>query len=507
MEARRGQVLAALGVLLLGTLLFRLPVLLNANGVHSDAAVVGLQARHMLQGEWSWYLWGAGYQGSFDAVLAAIFFRVAGPTPLALMLVPLVGHVLLEVLTFDMLRRRLGVWGGLLATLPVVFTPQAVNGVVLYAPRQWAITFIFLGLWLLEGASQSRRPLLRYVVGVALGPVAAWLDLFTLQLMPGFIAFALACCVDDWRGFAAGWRRVAATLGGVVLGWLANRWLRSQPGRSSTTAKLSLEPLEHNARLLWEQCLPWLLGYGVNRADDTYNMVRWEPPLAFALLQKLGAVLFVVGVVVGGLALFSRRLPWRVRRLGGVGGMVSAAALGGFLLSHQPVDMWSARYLAPIIWFAPFALAPAALLLRTRRFAVALAPYIVTAAVGGWVSYGPYVDGPLPRRDARGVADEEREVARVLREHGVTAGAAQFWIAYRLTFLFEENPVLMPINPGEDRYPPYRKAFEEASRVAYIFHPSEGVEQPEPYEARLREQGARYERVKVADYTLLIVTR
>jgi hypothetical protein len=218
-------------------------------------------------------------------------------------------------------------------------------------------------------------------------------------------------------------------------------------------------------------------------------------------------VLFVVGVVVGGLALFSWRLPWRVRRLGGVGGMVSAAALGGFLLSHQPVDMWSARYLAPIIWFAPFALAPAALLLRTRRFALALAPYVITGAVGGWVSYGPYVDGPLPRRDARGVAEEEREVARVLRERGVTAGAAQFWIAYRLTFLFEENPVLMPINPGEDRYLPYRKAFEEASRVAYIFHPSEGVEQPEPHEARLREQGARYERVKVADYTLLIVTR
>ena len=506
-EARRGQTLAALGLLLLGTLLFRLPVLLNAGGVHADAAVVGLQARHMLQGEWSWFLWGAGYQSSFDAVLAALAFRVAGATPLILMLVPLAGHLLLEVLTFDILRRRLGVWAGLLATLPVVFTPQAVNGVVLYAPRQWSITFIFVGLWLLEGASQSRRPLPRYVAGMAMGPIAAAVDLYTLQLMPGFAAFALACSVDDWSGLTSRWRRLAATGGGAVLGWVANRLIRRHPGASTGTARLSLEPLEQNANLLWEECLPWLLGYGVYTPDDSYAMVRWEPPLVFALFQRLGAVLFVLGVVGGGLALFFRRLPWRIRRLGGLGAMMSAAALGGFLVSRMPVDMWSARYLAPIIWFSPFALAPAAALLRTRRFALALAPYLLTAAVGGWVSYGTYVRGPLPRWDARGVAQEELEVARVLRERGVTAAAAQYWLAYRLSFLFEESPVVMPLEEGQDRYRPYRTAFDEAARVAYIFHPSEAQEQPEPYEAMLRETGARYERLKVADFTLLIVTR
>jgi hypothetical protein len=187
--------------------------------------------------------------------------------------------------------------------------------------------------------------------------------------------------------------------------------------------------------------------------------------------------------------------------------MMSAAALGGFLVSRMPVDIWSTRYLAPIIWFSPFALAPAAALLRTRRFSLALAPYILTAAVGGWVSYGFYVDGPLPRVDPRGAAQEEMEVARVLRERGVTAAAAQYWLAYRLTFLFEERPVIMPLAEHHDRYPPYRTAFDKALRVAYIFHPSEAQEQPEPYEARLRETGARYERLQVADYTLLIVTR
>ncbi len=504
---RRGQWLAAVGLLLVATALFRLPALLNARGVHSDAAVVGLQARHMLEGEWSWFLWGAGYQGSLDAVLVALAFRVAGATALVLMLVPLLGHVLLELLTFDILRRRLGIWPGLLATLPVVFTPQAITGVALYAPRQWSLTCVFLGLWLVEGASESRRPLLRYAAGAALGPLALYLDLYVLQLMPGFAAFALACCADEWPGVRQGWRRLAASGAGAVAGWAGLQWLRGHAGAASGTAALSLEPLERNARLLWEACLPWVLGYGVYVPGQNLYPDRWQAPLPFALFQKLGAILLGVGIVVGGASLLMRRLPWRVRRLGGLGAMVSGAALGGFLVSTMPADMWSARYLAPIVWFAPFALAPAALLLRTRRFAVVLAPYIICAAVGGWLSYGLYVRGPLPRLDARGVAREEQEVARVLRERGVTAAAAQYWLAYRLAFLFEENPIVMPLHPGEDRYPLYRAAFNQASRVAFLFHPSEPRAHPAPYEQQMRQAGARYERLEVEGFTLLIVSR
>jgi len=506
-EATSRQRWTAVGVLLLVTVVFRLPPLLNARGVHSDAAIVGLQAQHMLQGEWSWYLWGAGYQGSFDALMVALAFKVAGASALVLMGVPLLGHVLVELCTFGILRRRLGVWPGLLATLPVVFTPQAISGVVLYAPRQWSITCIFLGLWLLDGASQSRRPLWRYAAGAALGPLALYLDLFSLQLMPGFAAFALACCLDGWPGLAQGWRRLVASGAGGVLGYGGLQWLRSHPGAAASTTTLSLEPVKRNLELMLDACLPWILGYGVYVPGHNLYPDRWEAPLPFALVQKLGAALLVLGIIVGGLSLFFKRLPWSVRRLGGLGALVSGAALGGFLISGMPADMWSARYLAPIVWFAPFAIAPAALLLRPRRFAVALAPYLLSAAVGGWLSYGLFVDGPLPRLDPRGVAREEQQVAQVLRERGVTAAIAQYWLSYRLTFLFEENPIVIPLHPEEDRYLPYRMAFDRTPRVAYIFHPSEPRASPAPYEAMLRQMGLRYERLQVADFTLLIVDR
>ena len=51
---------------LVASILFRLPPLINAAGTNSDAAIVGVQAMHILRGEWSWFLLGSGYQTSVD---------------------------------------------------------------------------------------------------------------------------------------------------------------------------------------------------------------------------------------------------------------------------------------------------------------------------------------------------------------------------------------------------------------------------------------------------------
>ena len=83
--------------LLAASYAFRLPPLLNARSTNSDAAVVGLQAMHMLRGELSPFLWGSGYQTSADSLVAARFFAVLGPSPLVLMLSALTLHVVAHV--------------------------------------------------------------------------------------------------------------------------------------------------------------------------------------------------------------------------------------------------------------------------------------------------------------------------------------------------------------------------------------------------------------------------
>src|SRR3954465_6842196 len=203
---------AGVPLLLVAAVIARLPALVNARGVNSDAAVVGLQAMHILRGEWSWFLWGAGYQASFDAAMVAAGFPIPAPSPLTLMVVPLIGHLVLVGLAYDTVRREVapavGRAGAVLACLPLVFAPQSGNGVALHAPRQWSITAAVLAIWLAARAVPGRwGPLWLAGSGLVAG-FAVYLDLFTLQLMPAVGVFAL------WWALAAPGRvwRVAALL-------------------------------------------------------------------------------------------------------------------------------------------------------------------------------------------------------------------------------------------------------------------------------------------------------
>jgi hypothetical protein len=133
---------------------------------------------------------------------------------------------------------------------------------------------------------------------------------------------------------------------------------------------------------------------------------------------------------------------------------------------------------------------------------------LIAAAVNGWISYGiTFVDHGLPVRSPRGTAREELAVVKLLRDHGVTYGSAQYWLAYRFTFLARESVIIVPLSPGEDRYKPYRTGFDSARDVAYIFHPSEPRAQPAQVEWRLKSTHADYQRFNVADFTVFIEHR
>ncbi len=485
----------------------QIPALYNAAGSHADAAIVGLQALHILRGEWSWFIWGTNYQSALDALLIALGFAVTGPRPLTLMLVPLCGHLLLIGLTFATLRRHLASLAATAATLPVVFTAIPINGVILYPPRQWAITAVIAAVWLLDGASRAQRPSIRLALGSGLALVAPYLDLFTLQFLPALGFLVLACCRDDAPTRPTLRRRIGACALGAAGGALifALSRLAVTPGVNTVEANtLSFATIRRNAALLWETCLPMLLSMQIYIPGAQLYPDRWQPPAFFGAIQLVGAFLLVAGLVCGGAALPLRRLPWSIRRLGAFGAIVAVTTIVGFLLSRSPIDLWAARYLAPIIWATPFALAPAARLLRGRRFLLALAPYALAAIVGSWLSFGPYVQGLRPVHDARGVATEEAALGAALRERGVRYGAAQYWLAYRLTFLWQETPIVVPTDPGSDRYTSYRQGYEAAPLVAYIFTTDALRGSSEPCEGWLRGAGARYERVAVPGFVALL---
>ncbi|MBK7858061.1 MAG: hypothetical protein IPJ65_05435 [Archangiaceae bacterium] len=108
----------------------------------------------------------------------------------------------------------------------------------------------------------------------------------------------------------------------------------------------------------------------------------------------------------------------------------------------------------------------------------------------------------MPRLSPRGTAADEAELAAFIKSRNIEHGHAQYWLAHRLTFLWQEHPAIAAFE--WDRYPPYRLEAERARRKAFIFHPSEPRASPQVYWNALQQAPGRKEIVQVAGFTVIL---
>jgi hypothetical protein len=316
-------------------------------------------------------------------------------------------------------------------------------------------------LWALDRAADSRARAL--AVGGALIGLACFADPYALVLAPALGAFGIACAIDRANARETK-RRLAVFVAGVVLGSVPFMVLRSSARATDGQLALSGSLVAHNARLLMDG-LAWTVGARAWSANDAMTYAPWGGPAIVRAIAFAGGALFVVAIACGGAGVFARRLPWGVRRLAVAGGLALPVTIAGFLTSPMVMDLFSSRYLAAIPLLAPFALAPIAYSLRARTFALAMAPCAFACGVAGWVGYGPFL------HDSRGRPSDELALAHALEASGVRLAMADYWVAYRATFLTGEGLVVVPSNPAEDRYAPYRADFDTSPLVAYVFDP------------------------------------
>jgi hypothetical protein len=418
------------------------------------------------------------------------------------MLSTLCGYLVLTLLLYAMLRRHLEPWTALVLSLPLVFTPPSVHTYALHPPRQAALTLAFAAYFALDRA-RGRRLVLG--AGGALATLACFADPYALVLLPASALFCVLCARDG----PAPAKGVASAAAGMLAGALPLASLWTQPDAKHGTTGLTLEVLAHNWRLFADTCLPWGLSYQA-WAEQDGGWAPWTAPAPMLLVQLAGACLFVGGVLFALPALASSRIPWPIRRIGAAGFAACALTVAGFLGSVMVMDHFSTRYLATLVLAAPMALAPLAYAMRERTFAALLAPYLASAALNGWLGFVPWVDGLRIVRTDDGAARDEAALERELIGRGVTHAMADYWVSYRLTFLWRERVVVVPKNRVEDRYPPYADAFERARVVAYIFDPARSREPyasiPEQLEAR-GVRAASGEWLRVGRLTALVVHR
>lgn len=481
---------------------FRLPALLNARSTNSDAAVVGLQATHILRGEHSAYLWGSGYQTAADSYVAAAFFAAFGPSPLALMLSSLVLHVVATSFVFATVLRRVGPWLAFVLVLPLIFSPASVHTYALYPPRQLSITLALMAIWAVDGAGEqiAEKARLWLVSGGLLYGLALSADPYPLVLAPIVFGYVV---VVSWGAVLT---RSVSFVGAFIIGLLPLMKLRLSGGANDGPLGLSLGVIKHNAAILWSDGLPWALSYHVYTARDPSHYVPWEAPVFVQAIQLMGAFSVAAIVIAGVGAVREKTLSWPVRRAGLMGSSTWIVAIAGYLVSVMVFDHFSMRYLAVLTLVLPLAGLPAARMLRVWRFAAVLAPHAISAAICGWLGYGPFVNGFRPVSELTEIRDDYA-LLDSLKSRGVKYAEADYWASYRLTLLYNEEIIVVPNNAHEDRYAPYRRAFEAAPMFAYIYDRGRSREDLAATEHDLVTQNARVEKAEIGTLTVFVVTR
>ncbi len=465
-----------LAALLLAGGLKLILVLSGSVPFNSDEAIVGLMARHILQGSFPLFFYGQSYMGSLDAFLIAGGFRVFGLEIWVIRLVQSLLYLGFIYTTWLVARRFLkdplapGI-AALSLVVPTVlvstYTTATLGGYgevlvlgnlvlltgfeVVYGdwgekPAAWlGLGFAAgLGFWTL-----GMMGIFLFPVGMA-GLIAFRRDRVRFYLLAGG-AFLLGSLPWWWENFTNGWSALAVLTGG------------------SSLALVSTSPAERLVGLL-------LLGV------PTLAGIRfpWEPafaPWPLAVLRLL-VFLAVIGFYIEGWR--RPRLDWLVPGAGRLLGLMVIGFGLVFIGTNFGIDS-TGRYLLPLV--VPLALGIGGLmayLVRARgRWGWAL--LVLVLAINGAETWRAAASSdrlttqfdPITSFDN----SQDAQLVAFLEAQGEKTGYSNYWVAYRLAFLSEEELIFSPrlpykanlsYSPNDNRYPAYDRLVSQASRTAYI---------------------------------------
>jgi hypothetical protein len=403
----------------------------------SDQAVVGLMAKHLSEGRaFPLYLYGYNYMLAVEAWIAVPYFWIAGPTVPALRASIVGTNLAVVTLLIVGLQRWGGLrpLGGLLAATFFAFAPPDTTANLIDAgggniePFLWVLALWFVRarpVWFgaLLGAGVLNREFTAYAVPVLLAGQVWSGAVRKRETWRGWLVSAAAFAVV-WLAVLAG--RPLADLAGPGTRGRDVGWQTSTVDNISHRIRIDIAAMPGGAWTLLARDVPALVGgrpIETNLARQGRHWVRW--------MLAVAAVAFVARLAWLGVG---RRVSLNRAAMGWYVLGVGLMAVIGYALT-RPVDVVTGRYLLLAI-FLPVGAAAVWLALEPShhvRHAVAavVMAWAVASGVDNWRQYARYASGQIP--------DPMLEIIAALDARGVAVAKAQYWRAYKLTFMTQER--------------------------------------------------------------------
>ncbi len=428
----------------------------------SDEAVVGLMARHVLQGQFSTFYWGSGYGGTIESVLTAPVFFVFGTSWLALRIVPIILSGVAALVVWRTGRRLYGepaasVAGGLLWVWPPFLVAHLTqqqsgfyaSGLVLGA------ALILLAVRAVEAPTRLRVGTFGFVAGVTL-----WND---VQLVTIVAPLVVWLCWRQRAVLARAWLAVPLLLLGASP-WIV--WNLRHDFESFNTHIATSSSYPYRLRLFLSPLLPMLLGLRSLYVQEPVLSVAFVDLVLFALLAA-----FAYG------AYRSRRRDTAVLYVIGLAFPFIYALTNAAIVTDEP------RYLLQLSPVLALLLGHAVSARRHVRIASLIVVSTALTLSGVTLARADSWRNSHPRNPA--IAPRNiQPLLRMLNDAGIDRVYAQYWIAYRIDFETNERVVAAeskleslrfidgkPI-PGaypEVRWPAYVRKVNASLRAGFVF--------------------------------------
>jgi hypothetical protein len=488
---------------------------MDAFPFNADEAIVGLMARHILDGHWPTFFYGQAYMGSLDASLVALAMVVFGKQVFAIRIVQVLLYagtvVTTMVLGWKIYRSRWAGWvAGMLMAIPSVnvtlYTTVSLGG---YGE---ALLIGNLILLLTLNIDESPTSPHLYVLWGALAGLGFWTFGLTLIYSLPCGIFILWKASRHLRQRQAIFRLVLLSIAAAIgaLPWIVwavvhgpGQLLEELMGSAIAGASSGTPPGVILSRIRYFILLGTSVIFGLRPPWEA----RW---LALPLLPfALGFWLVVSVTTFSGMKRSGSRQVGKLLLLG-----VCVCLVVGYVLTPFGADP-SGRYFIPLA--VPMSLFAAEFLIKWKP---AIRKSWCVVLVLGILSYNLWGSLQAAVRNPPGITTQFNSVTWVdhqydktliefLTQQGEMRGYSNYWVAYPLAFLSEERLIYIPelpyhqdfrYTPRDDRYEPYDEEVAAADRVAYITTNHDALDQFLRDEFHKRD--IRWLELRIGDYQI-----
>ena len=478
-------------LILHGLLRLRLYVL-NVVPFNSDEAIVALMARHIALGHpVPVFFYGQAYMGSLDAIFIAIGFRIFGEHVYIIRIVQfllysawvLTTYWLLFKLTKTRILPLIGVMFFIVPTINVLlYTSVSLGG---YGEALVIGNLILLlGLSIQTNSQEfSSQMILRWLIlGLLIG-FGFWVFGLTLVYSAAVIIYLMYQIVKNFKRRSLGIyiKNGVALISGILIGCWPVIYYVVSSSQTAVTNELFGSAIASNQQSLsliteiGTRLLSLIiLGFPVAIGARPPWSVEWLvlPLLPFVILFWGAAFVFWK----------QKSKRWEFYSPGtAIVLMVGLITMIGFVFTPFGNDP-SGRYFLPL--YIPMILIGSALILdaykRWRQWFLILPIFLI--------AYNFLAVNQIVRKNPPGLTTQFDQVAQInnqymeplidfLKANEINRGYTNYWVAYPLAFMSEEELIFIPVLPyhedfryttRDNRFSPYNDLVAASDKVAYI---------------------------------------